>query len=154
MRLYELMQHKITVISGHFGSGKTNVALNLALDAADAGEQVSIADLDIVNPYFRTADSEAFLRARGIKPLVPQYANTNVEIPTLPEALGEIFYGGRRAVVDVGGDPEGAAARGCGLPRRSDRAGGPAVAAGAPCPGGERDKRQINKKERFGAQWI
>ena len=43
MRLYELMQHKITVISGHFGSGKTNVALNLALDAADAGEQVSIA---------------------------------------------------------------------------------------------------------------
>lgn len=104
MRLYELMQHKITVISGHFGSGKTNVALNLALDAADAGEQVSIADLDIVNPYFRTADSEAFLRARGIKPLVPQYANTNVEIPTLPEALGEIFYGGRRAVVDVGGD--------------------------------------------------
>lgn len=113
MRLYELMQHKITVISGHFGSGKTNVALNLALDAADAGEQVSIADLDIVNPYFRTADSEAFLRARGIKPLVPQYANTNVEIPTLPEALGEIFYGGRRAVVDVGGDPEGAAALGC-----------------------------------------
>ena len=107
------MQHKITVISGHFGSGKTNVALNLALDAADAGEQVSIADLDIVNPYFRTADSEAFLRARGIKPLVPQYANTNVEIPTLPEALGEIFYGGRRAVVDVGGDPEGAAALGC-----------------------------------------
>ena len=87
MRLYELMQHKITVISGHFGSGKTNVALNLALDAADAGEQVSIADLDIVNPYFRTADSEAFLRARGIKPLVPQYANTNVEIPTLPTRL-------------------------------------------------------------------
>ena len=65
MRLYELMQHKITVISGHFGSGKTNVALNLALDAADAGEQVSIADLDIVNPYFRTADSEAFLRAKS-----------------------------------------------------------------------------------------
>ena len=62
MKLHELMQHKITVISGHFGSGKTNVAVNLALDAARAGEQVCIADLDIVNPYFRTADNAEFLR--------------------------------------------------------------------------------------------
>ena len=85
MKLHELMQHKITVISGHFGSGKTNVAVNLALDAARAGEQVCIADLDIVN----------------------------VEIPTLPETLGEVFYGEGRAIVDVGGDPEGAAALGC-----------------------------------------
>lgn len=107
------MQHKITVISGHFGSGKTNVAVNLALDAARAGEQVCIADLDIVNPYFRTADNAEFLRTNGVKPLVPQYANTNVEIPTLPETLGEVFYGEGRAIVDVGGDPEGAAALGC-----------------------------------------
>ena len=113
MKLHELMQHKITVISGHFGSGKTNVAVNLALDAARAGEQVCIADLDIVNPYFRTADNAEFLRTNGVKPLVPQNANTNVEIPTLPETLGEVFYGEGRAIVDVGGDPEGAAALGC-----------------------------------------
>lgn len=77
------------------------------------GEQVCIADLDIVNPYFRTADNAEFLRTNGVKPLVPQYANTNVEIPTLPETLGEVFYGEGRAIVDVGGDPEGAAALGC-----------------------------------------
>ena len=73
MRLYELMQHKITVISGHFGSGKTNVALNLALDAADAGEQVSIADLDIVNPYFRCSErTDCASALREYLPLFPR----------------------------------------------------------------------------------
>ena len=81
---------KIYLITGHYGSGKTNFAVNLALDQRKQGKSVTLVDLDIVNPYFRTADSEAFLRARGIKPLVPQYANTNVEIPSLPEALGKL----------------------------------------------------------------
>lgn len=112
MTLKELIKSKITVISGHFGSGKTNVAVNLALDAADGGP-IRIADLDIVNPYFRTADNARMLAAHGIKALVPEFANTNVEIPSLPADMGSVFYGNGRAIIDVGGDPDGAAALGC-----------------------------------------
>ena len=108
------MQHKITVISGHFGSGKTNVAVNLALDAARAGEQVCIADLDIVDTLSPHGGQRGIPAHKWRKAApFPQYANTNVEIPTLPETLGEVFYGEGRAIVDVGGDPEGAAALGC-----------------------------------------
>ena len=113
MNALDICRHRVSIITGHYGTGKTEFAVNLALKMAEEGAGVMLADLDIVNPYFRTADNAEFLRTNGVKPLVPQYANTNVEIPTLPETLGEVFYGEGRAIVDVGGDPEGAAALGC-----------------------------------------
>ena len=61
------MEHKrLTLFAGHYGSGKTNIAVNYALRLASEGKKVCIADLDIVNPYFRTKDSAAVLEAAGI----------------------------------------------------------------------------------------
>lgn len=104
----ELFRHKAVIICGHFGTGKTNVAVNLALEAGRKGLNVCIADMDTVNPYFRTADNAAFLKENGVEVLLPQFANTNVDIPTLPPSLPLIFDGVRYSVTDVGGNEEGA----------------------------------------------
>ncbi len=108
------MQHKrLTLFAGHYGSGKTNIAVNYALKLAGEGKQVCIADLDIVNPYFRTADSEKELINAGVHLIRPQFANTNVDLPALPaEAyrliMDKLSYG----VMDIGGDDRGAYALG------------------------------------------
>lgn len=106
-----LIRKKTAVICGHFGTGKTNIAVNLAISAAIAGKKTIIADLDIVNPYFRTADSEELLKSFGVRTLIPRYANTNVDIPALPPSLPLLFTGGEDSfsVADIGGDEEGAA---------------------------------------------
>ncbi len=107
----------ITVVCGHYGSGKTNVAVNLAMRCKrdDPSRLVSCADVDIVNPYFRTADARDALAAAGVIPLIPAFANSNVDIPSLPhrltslcrESIGE----NESIIIDVGGD-EGAVALG------------------------------------------
>ena len=102
---------KITVITGHYGCGKTNVAVNIALKLANT-EKVTVVDLDIVNPYFRTADFGNLFESRGIKLVAPMYANSNLDIPALSFDLGGIINGEGRVVIDVGGDPEGAVALG------------------------------------------
>ena len=108
------MEHKrLTLFAGHYGSGKTNIAVNYAMLLADEGKKVCIADLDIVNPYFRTKDSEAELTEKGITLISPRYANTNVDLPALPAESYRIVqdksvYG----VVDIGGDDRGAYALG------------------------------------------
>ncbi len=104
----ELFKHKAVIICGHFGTGKTNIAVNLALEAANTFPDICIADLDTVNPYFRTADNAESLRARGVNVLLPQFANTNVDIPSLPPAFPLIFTAGCHSVTDVGGNEEGA----------------------------------------------
>ena len=79
------MEHKrLTLFAGHYGSGKTNIAVNYALHLAKEGKQVCIADLDIVNPYFRTADSRQELESAGVELISPQFANSNVDLPALP----------------------------------------------------------------------
>lgn len=110
--LTELSKNKITIISGHFGTGKTNIAVNLALALAEAGKTVRIADLDIVNPYFRSADNAQMLAEKGVRALVPQFANTNVDIPGLPPDYNLLFCGQGFSVADVGGDSDGAAVLG------------------------------------------
>ena len=75
---------RLTIFAGHYGSGKTNIAVNYAVRLAKEGKKVCIADLDIVNPYFRTKDSEEELNEYGIHLISPQYANTNVDLPALP----------------------------------------------------------------------
>ena len=108
------MEHKrLTLFAGHYGSGKTNIAVNYAMLLADEGRAVCIADLDIVNPYFRTKDSERELSERGIQLISPQYANTNVDLPALPpESYRPVQDRSVYGVLDIGGDDRGAYALG------------------------------------------
>ena len=108
------MEHKrITLFAGHYGSGKTNIAVNYALYLAREGKQVAIADLDIVNPYFRTKDSAKELSEAGIDLISPQFANTNVDLPALPaETYRLVEDRNLFAIMDIGGDDRGAYALG------------------------------------------
>lgn len=108
------MDHKrVTLFAGHYGSGKTNIAVNYALLLAREGKRTAIADLDIVNPYFRTKDSGAELAAAGVDLISPQFANSNVDLPALPaEAYRLVEDRSLYAVMDVGGDDRGAYALG------------------------------------------
>ncbi len=108
------MDHKrLTLFAGHYGSGKTNIAVNYALCLANEGKKVCIADLDIVNPYFRTADSAERLKAAGVDLIVPQFANSNVDLPALPaEAYRLVEDRSSFGVMDIGGDDRGAYALG------------------------------------------
>ncbi|MBE6819814.1 MAG: hypothetical protein E7516_02010 [Ruminococcaceae bacterium] len=104
---------RITLFAGHYGSGKTNIAVNYALRLKEEYDKVVIADLDIVNPYFRSKDSEKQLEARGIHLISSEYANTNVDVPAMPsEAYSIIDDRTIKAVIDVGGDDRGALAMG------------------------------------------
>ena len=108
------MNHKrLTLFAGHYGSGKTNIAVNYALALAKEGKQVCIADLDIVNPYFRTKDSARELEAAGVTLISPQFANTNVDLPALPaEAYRLVTDKSIYGIMDIGGDDRGAYALG------------------------------------------
>ena len=108
------MKHKrLTLFAGHYGSGKTNIAVNYALHLAKEGKPVCIADLDIVNPYFRTADSRQELESAGVELVSPRFANSNVDLPALPAQAYKLVqdkhcYG----IMDIGGDDRGAYALG------------------------------------------
>lgn len=108
------MEHKrVTLFAGHYGSGKTNIAVNYALKLKKDGEKVVIADLDIVNPYFRTKDSKDELEKNGIKLISSEFANSNVDFPALPQEMYEVTDNkGEFAVLDIGGDDRGAYALG------------------------------------------
>lgn len=104
---------RIVLLSGHYGSGKTNIAVNLALRMKAAREKVAIADIDIVNPYFRTKDSQSELEKAGIRLICSDFAGSNVDLPALPQDVyaitdePDLF-----SVIDVGGDDRGALALG------------------------------------------
>ena len=107
------MAKRLYILAGHYGSGKTNIAVNLALKLKAEGRKVKIADLDIVNPYFRTKDSAKELAAAGIELISPAFANTNVDLPALPAAIyGLVQQRDFHAVLDIGGDDRGAYALG------------------------------------------
>ena len=102
----------IYVISGHYGSGKTNIAINLAYKLVEKGS-VAIFDLDVVNPYFRTADFTEKMRSDGITVVAPVFANTNLDTPALTGEFANIYSGVYdNVIVDVGGDDSGAFALG------------------------------------------
>ncbi len=104
---------RVTLFCGHYGSGKTNLAVNYALHLRTTGREVSLADLDIVNPYFRSKDSEAELEAAGIRVIALPFAGSNVDLPALPaEAYSLVQDRNRLAVLDIGGDDRGAYALG------------------------------------------
>ena len=109
------LDKKITIICGHYGSGKTNIAVNLALKTKKShpGTRVALADLDTVNPYFRAADNAVLLKSADVEVLIPEFANSNVDIPAIPAGINELFDSASPlcGIIDVGGD-EGAAVLG------------------------------------------
>ena len=103
---------RIIVIVGHYGSGKTNLSVNLALHMNAIGKQVALVDLDIVNPYFRSADFSELMQQHGIELISPVYARTNLDIPALTGRLDAEIDTDKTLIIDVGGDDAGAAALG------------------------------------------
>ena len=104
---------RVTLLCGHYGSGKTNIAVNYALSLREKGLPVALADLDIVNPYFRSKDSTPELEKAGVKVIALQFANSSVDLPALPsEAYSLVQDRSRYAVLDIGGDDRGAYALG------------------------------------------
>lgn len=104
---------RITVFCGHYGSGKTNVAVNYAIDLKNRHENVSILDLDIVNPYFRTKDSARDFSENGIELICSSFAASNLDIPALPSEMYAPFCRkDNYSVMDIGGDDRGAVALG------------------------------------------
>ncbi len=100
---------RITIFAGHYGSGKTNLAVSFAEKLKGEGKNTLIADLDIVNPYFRSKDSEEELKSLGIDLICSDYAGTNLDIPALPKNLYRIVNDKETySVLDIGGDDAGA----------------------------------------------
>jgi len=99
---------KITIVCGHYGCGKTNLSINLAIDCAKAGNSVTLVDLDLVNPYFRSSEYGDILQKNQVKLIAPVYANTTLDLPMLPAELNSIFTNSDdHVILDVGGDDVG-----------------------------------------------
>lgn len=108
---------KIIIVTGHYGSGKTNLSVNLAVDLRRRGDEVALVDLDVVNPYFRSADFQQLAREHGFALYAPPYANSNVDLPMVTPELHGLLGGEATVVIDVGGDDAGAMALGAYAPR-------------------------------------
>ena len=107
----------ILVVTGHYGVGKTNLSLNLALDARARGLEVTVVDLDVVNPFFRSSDYRALLDEAGVRVIAPVFAGTNLDGPSLSGTIEPAIeqarvQEGRLLVIDAGGDDAGATALG------------------------------------------
>ena len=104
---------RLTILCGHYGSGKTNIAVNMALDLRSKRDRVAIADLDIVNPYFRSKDSEDEFKQHDIRLICSEFASSNVDLPSMPADLYAITDDRELSVIlDIGGDDRGAYALG------------------------------------------
>lgn len=89
LHITDLPLKPVTVVCGHYGVGKTNLSLNLAIDAAQAGSQVTLIDLDVVNPYFRSSEYAELLKAHGVRLISPVFAQagSNLDVPSLTGAI-------------------------------------------------------------------
>ena len=103
----------LTLICGHYGCGKTNLSINIALDLAARGEKVTLVDMDVVNPYFRSSDYRALIENAGVRLIASAYAGGNLDSPALPAEIFAVFDSPEGyTVIDVGGDDAGATALG------------------------------------------
>lgn len=100
------------IICGHYGTGKTNLSLNLAFDAAERGDKVTLVDMDIVNPYFRSTDYSFQLQQQGVRIIKPSLAGTTLDSPSLSSEIYSAFEAEGVVIFDVGGDDAGAGALG------------------------------------------
>ncbi|MFD3155684.1 ATP-binding protein [Haloimpatiens sp. FM7330] len=103
----------IKIFAGHFGSGKTEIAINKAIDLAKKGKKVTIVDIDIVNPYFCVRGLKDELESYGIKVIAsnPDYVNAELMVVT-PEVMSIFSQDEGEVIIDVGGDEQGAVALG------------------------------------------
>ena len=101
------MKRKFYIVCGHYGCGKSNYSINLALKLAKEGRKVILMDLDLVNPYFLSSGYKDMLEENGIQVIAPMFANTNVETPALPAEMNLVFETDKDVVMDVGGDDAG-----------------------------------------------
>ncbi len=105
----KVLASRVTIIVGHFGSGKTEIALNLAVDLAHRGEQVALVDLDVVKPYFRSRSARAFMAELGVRVVAPQGETSHADLPIIVPEIRTLLRDGRaRVLMDVGGDDTGA----------------------------------------------
>ena len=107
----------VTVVVGHYGAGKTSFSVNLAIDLADAGANVTLIDLDVVNPYFRATEQRALLEEHGVRLVAPVFseAATSLDVPSLTGQITPAIQGageGSYAIIDAGGDDAGSTALG------------------------------------------
>lgn len=101
--------NKITIITGHYGSGKTTLAINTALLLKEKGKQVTIIDLDVINPFFRTSEYKELLEQNDIKTILPTQAGTTTDMPALSPQISSMFtQSDMHYILDVGGDDVGA----------------------------------------------
>ncbi len=109
-----MLDKRYTLLTGHYGSGKTELSLALARFFRQHSDgPVALVDLDIVNPYFRSAEQKESLEALGIEVLMPSFAMSTVDIPALPAEIQKVFVNDyTHVVIDVGGDDTGAVALG------------------------------------------
>lgn len=100
---------KVTVLIGNYGSGKTEIAVNMALLAAAAGERTLVIDLDKVNDYFRMSDKVSLLGEKNINVVTPTMAGKGVTPSSMSAAVASAFTDEWDSVIfDVGGDAAGA----------------------------------------------
>lgn len=104
-----MFERRVTLVVGHFGSGKTEIALNGALRLADSGVSVTLVDLDVVKPYFRSRSARTMLSERGVELIIPSGENVFADLPIIvPRIRGALRDGEQRVIIDVGGDDTGA----------------------------------------------
>ena len=109
MTVLERFPHRLTLVTGHYGTGKTEFSVNLALALAEAGERTALADLDIVNPYFRSRERRELLEAAGVRLIAAAQSLADADVPALPAELHALLENRAiRGVLDIGGDPSGA----------------------------------------------
>ena len=90
--MIQVLDHKrFIILTGNYGSGKTELALNLAFSFAEAGLRTTLVDLDIVNPYFRSGEKYHEMEDAGVRMLMPTFALTTVDIPALPAEIQSVF---------------------------------------------------------------
>lgn len=100
---------RVVILAGHYGSGKSEIAVQYARLMAQTGRRVLLADMDIVNPFFRSLDARILLEGDGVQVVAPLFANTNVDVPALvPEITSSLHRSDTLVVLDVGGDGDGA----------------------------------------------
>ncbi len=105
----DLIDNRLTIITGHYGSGKTEFAVNYSIESLNYYQKVILADLDIVNPYFRSREKATFLKNMGIRVIGSSMMNSSMEIPALTADInGAIDDKTSKTILDVGGDPVGA----------------------------------------------
>ena len=103
------MYSRLNIFCGHFGSGKSEVAINYAIKLAGEGKKVTVIDMDNVNPFFRSTDAKEILEKHGIELIASEFVNSNLDMPTVPQETKKVFCDTSRTVIfDVGGDDDGA----------------------------------------------